>query len=240
MSIAYIPKKSGRTFYVPPTLESDFDNFLNHDIPNVVMDFNLYHNWYDQLEEDYEEKIIRGEIYPNSTKSRYENMDNQLNFRASMSSGIVSGDIIKDKNGKIYLLDWEIEPEPNNASTRALVCNSMLTFSRYTEEQTDERGFVEVEEGYQTIARAIPCNIYRYDGRPEFSSYAGTAGVIPNALTISYVQYNPETDKIRIDDTFEYFNDTYVIIDIDYVGVNMNKTNGVVKIVSKKKAGGVL
>lgn len=67
-------------------------------------------------------------------------MDNQLNFRASVSSGIKAGDIAVDPNGKIYLLDWDIEPEPNNASTRALTCNAYITVQRYQNEQTDTNG----------------------------------------------------------------------------------------------------
>ena len=94
MSIPYVPAESTYNFYIPPTLESDFDNFLNHDVPHMVMDFELLHDWYDQFADDYEKKIIRGELYPDATKSRYTNTDNNQNFRASVSSGVQKGDIV--------------------------------------------------------------------------------------------------------------------------------------------------
>lgn len=45
MSKPYVSKPSTRQFYIPPTLASDFDNFLENDIPNVVMDFIIHDDW---------------------------------------------------------------------------------------------------------------------------------------------------------------------------------------------------
>lgn len=44
----YMKQPSRLSFYVPPTLESDFDAFLQNDIPDVVMDFELLTDWFDQ------------------------------------------------------------------------------------------------------------------------------------------------------------------------------------------------
>lgn len=237
MSKPYIPVPSTRQFFIPPTLATDFDKFLENDIPNVVMDFKLYHNWYDQYEENYEETVIRGEIYPNATKSRYENMGNQSNFRAGTESGIVQGDIVEDLNGDLYILDWNIEHQANNRSTRATLCNSYITFKRYVNEEVDEDGYLVTEAGYTDIAKDMPCNISRYDGRPEFSSYAGTPGVRTDALTTVYIQWNDNTKHIRIGDDFIWFDDGYRVIDIDYVDIDIAKTHGVIKLVCGKKAG---
>ena len=228
-------------FYVPPTLAADFDAFLNTNVPNQVGDFELLTDWNAQFAQGYRKKYIRGEIYPDSTKSRYENTDNFMNFRASASSGIKKGDMIVQRdNGKIFLLDWEVSLETNNAPSRALRCNTDLTITRRVPEQVDEYGYLIQPEGIQTIVNALPCNAYRYDGRPEFSTVVGTAGISANALTIVTVQYNSQTDDIRIDDKFVWGYETYRVVDIDLFGLSIDKTSGTLKLMAKKEAGGAV
>ena len=239
MSISYTPAPSTTRFYVPKTLASDFSSFLDNDIPNTVMNFTLYTDWYHQFEEGYEDKIIRGELYPDSTKSRYSDTDNNLNFRGDVASGIKKGDMIVDENGVIYIFDWEVAPESNNRSTRALRCNMRTTFTRFKKEEVDDLGYEIDGEGTQEIAENLPCNAYRYDGRPEFSSISNTPGVAPNALTLVTVQFNSKTRNIRIDDEFTWGNDTYIIVDINPVGLSMDGLSGVLQLQAKKKPGGI-
>lgn len=33
-------------FYIPPTLEQDFIDWLNTDVPNINYDFELVRDWY--------------------------------------------------------------------------------------------------------------------------------------------------------------------------------------------------
>lgn len=240
MPYPYIPQPTTKKYNVPKTLEADFDEFLENDIPGHVCDYELVECWYDRNSEDYEPKYIRGEIYPDSTKSRYENTDSNMNFRASRSSGIKKGDMMISPNGNIYLFDWRVELQSNNAPTRALYCNMIFEVNRYRQETTDERGYLIDEEGWDTIVHSIPANAYRYDGRPEYSVISGQPGVTPNALTLMSVQYNIETAQLNKNDEFVWADDTYVIVDINYVGVDIEKNNGVLKIQAKKKAGGIL
>lgn len=234
----YVPAESSSRFYVPRTLASDFTNFLNNDIPGSVGDFKLIENWYEQKKEDYSPTIIRGEIYPDSTKSRYSNTDNNLNFRSDINSGIKKGDILIGPDDVIYLLDWEVPPQSNNRMSRALRCNSMLAFLRYMPEEVNADGYLISEEGWKCIADSIPCNAYRHDGRLEFSSNSHLPGVIPNTITLVTVQYNEKTKYLKNDDIFVWGNDTYVIADVNLVGVNINGTSGTISIQAKKKAGG--
>lgn len=235
MGYNYSTTESQTRFYVPPTLVGDFDNFLALDIPGAVMDFKVYHNWYDQDTYD----TIRGEIYPDATKSRYSNTDNNLNFRTSVKSNILKGDLIIDPAGEIYLLDWDIPPQPNNKMSRALRCNTMLKFTRISQEMYDDNGYrIPEEDRIKIIADNIPCNAYRYDGRPDFSAISHTPGIVPNALTILSVQYNENTANIRVDDMFMWEEYEYIVVDVGYVGVKMNRKDGVLTIQAKKKAGG--
>ena len=228
-------------FYVPPTLAADFDNFLNTNVPNQVGNFELLPDWYSQFQEGYKPTIIRGEIYPDSTKSRYENTDNNMNFRASVTSGIKKGDmLIEQKTGTVYVLDWEVALETNNAPSRALRCNTNLTITRFIPEQTDEYGYLIQPEGEQVVVDHIPCNAFRYDGRPEYATITGTPGISPNALTIITMQYNSTTDDIRINDKFIWGRESYIIIDIDLFGMSRYGTSGTLRLKAKKEAGGAV
>lgn len=238
MSIPYTPTASTSRFYVPTTLASDFANFLANDIPGAVGNFTLIPDWYAYTEDSNESTVIRGEIYPDSTKSRYSNTDNNLNFRSSVDSGIKKGDMLIDSDNTIYLLDWEVPPEPNNRMSRALRCNANLSFSRYENEQVDNDGYLVKEAGWEIVADKIPCNAYRHDGRLEFSTNSHMPGLIPNTITLLSVQFNDQTKFIKIDDVFEWGNETYVVADVNLVGVNINGTSGVIQLQAKKKAGG--
>ena len=240
MSIPYKPQRTRSKFYVPPTLADDFDAFLQNDIPGSVGDFILIEDWYAQADQDYQPKTIRGEIYPDSTKSRYSNTDNNLNFRASASSGIKKGDMLIGPDETIYLLDWNIAPQSNNRASRSVRCNAKLTFTRYQDDIVDAQGYLIEEGGQKVIAEDMPCNGYTYDGRPEYSSHAGSPGVTPNALRIFSVQLNRKTKNLRINDEFIWGAESYVIVDVNMVDVDINGEFGVLVLQAKKKAGGML
>ena len=254
MSIPYIPQPTSKRFRVPRTLAADFDAFLNQDIPNTVMDFELLPNWYDKFREDYQPQFIRGEIYPDSTKSRYENTDNNMNFRASVKSGIKKGDMIIEPDRTVYILDWDVHLEHNNAPSRALRCNMYLTVKRYENAEVDDDGFVIDDQGFVVsgekydfgnegdfvkIVDRLPANAYRYDGRPEFVAVSATPGAIANALTLMTIQYNEQTKNIHVGDTFDWETETYEIVDINRVGMDIHGRYGTLKLQAKKKAGGL-
>jgi len=240
MSKPYRPEETNKRFYIPPTLASDFTEFLDNDIPNTVMDFIVYHDWYDQFKDGYKNKIVRGELYPDSSKSRYTNTDNVMNLRCAVDSGILKGDIVKDENGILYVLDWEVHLQSNNAPSRALRCNMNLTVERWRRETVDEEGYVVEEEGWDIIVDHLPANAYRYDGRPEYSAIAATPGITPNALTLMTVQFNDQTKNIRIGDRFLWGNEYYEIVDVNRIGVSLDETFGCITLQAKKAAGGIL
>lgn len=245
MSIPYIPARTNKRFRVPRTLAADFDAFLDRDIPNTNMDFQILKDWYEQFEDGYEPKYVRGEIYADSTKSRYENTDNNMNIRCSVSSGIRKGDMLIEPDGNIYILDWEVHLQSNNAPSRALRCNMNLEVIRFAipeEREYDEDGYLintPASDGWSVVVPSIPCNAYRYDGRPEYVVVSGSPGAVPNALTLLTVQYNSKTENIHIGDKFIWGNETYEIIDVNQVGVNLSG-NGTLNLKAKKAAGGML
>lgn len=202
------------------------------------MDFELLPDWFAKNEPDYEPHKIRMEIYPDTSKSRYVNMDNVSNVRAAVDSGIKKGDMIIAPDGTVYLLDWAVALQSNNAPSRALRCNMLLSMMRYHEEETDADGYLVAEEGYAPLFDNLPVNVYRYDGRPEFSAISGTPGISPDALTIVTIQYNSKTKDIRADDKFIWTGETYVVIDVNYSGVYYLKDAGIIVLQCKKMPGG--
>ena len=245
MSIPYVPERTSKRFRVPRTLAADFDRFLDQDIPNTVMDFEVLKSWYDKFKDGYMPMYVRGEIYPDSTKSRYENTDNNMNIRCSVHSGIQKGDMLIQPDRTIFLLDWEVALESNNAPSRALRCNMMLNVKRYNNGEEygyDDEGYRIDDtqaEGFEEIVPPIPCNAYRYDGRPAYTIVSGTPGAVPESLTIMTVQYNEYTKNIHIDDVFEWGEETYRIVDINRVGIHLSGRHGTLKLQAKKAEGGL-
>ena len=255
MSIPYVPQGTTKRFRVPKTLAADFDAFLENDIPNTVMNFELLHDWYDKFKENYQPEFIRGELYPDATKSRYENTDNNMNIRCSLKSCIRKGDMVIEPDHTIYILDWDGHKESNNIPSRALRCNLYLSVYEDKKSTVDDEGYIIDEEGYvvsgekyaiddqennrNIIVNRIPANAYRYDGRPEFVAVSGTPGTVAGVLTLMTVQYNEQTKKIKIGHFFDWQNATYEIVDVNYVGVNINSTYGTIKLQAKRAAGGL-
>lgn len=255
MSIPYVPQGTSKRFRVPRTLAADFDAFLDRDIPNTNMDFEILHDWYDKFKEDYEPQYVRGEIYPDSTKSRYENTDNNMNIRCSVTSGIRKGDMLIEPSNEIYILDWAVHLESNNAPSRALRCNLMLTVYEYKDSVVDDEGYLIDQEGYvisgekyavedigskrKIIVDSLPANAYRYDGRPEFVAVSATPGAMAGVLSLMTVQYNNQTKNIKIGQYFDWGGNTYEIVDVNAVGLDLNQQYGTLKLQAKRAAGGL-
>ena len=132
----------------------------------------------------------------------------------------------------------------------------MLEVYEYKESIVDDDGYLLDDEGFvvsgekyaiedpqkdrrQIIVPKIPVNAYRYDGRPEYVAVSGTPGTIPGVLSLMTVQYNDTTKNIRIGQFFDWDNETYEIIDVNKVGLDITKTYGTLKIQFKRAAGGL-
>ena len=241
MSKPYVPAGTKTRFFRPPTLAQDFTEFLDGDIPNMVMDFTLLKDWYAQFEDGYEPTIIRGELYADSSKSRYSNTDNNMNIRCDVNSGIKKGDmLIASNNGDVFILDWEVALQHNNAPSRALRCNFNLTVERNMPEQTDQFGYLIQEEHRAKIVDALPANAYFYDGR-NASYYAANSnpGISPEVNALITVQFNEQTRNLKVSDEFLWGNDRYIVTDISYVGVNRAGASGTLALQSLQKPGGI-
>ena len=148
--------------------------------------------------------------------------------------------MVVDPDGNIYLLDWDVTLQSNNAPSRGLKCNATIQIERYHEETTDEEGYLVEPEGYTVIAHTIPVNAYRYEGRPEYSAVENLPGISPNALRLLSVQYNSETSHVMVGDVFYLGPERYIVIDIDRVGMNIAGEYGVLMLQARKEPGGTV
>jgi hypothetical protein len=132
----------------------------------------------------------------------------------------------------------------------------MLTVYEYADAVVDEDGYVIDDEGFVVgggrhneehcgnpkkiiIVDNLPSNAYRYDGRPEFVAVSATPGAIAGVLTLMTVQYNNQTKNIKIGQYFDWGENTYEIVDVNAVGLEINQQYGTLKLQAKRAAGGL-
>lgn len=237
----FIGVPSSTQFYVPPHIQSDFENYLDTDVPNVNFTFEIVEDWTKRSEPGYEPKHLRAEMYPINWKSNFGNADNTMNFKTDLRVPINKGDIAIREDGQIRQLNWKVERHVNDQSTQAQECNLMLTAERRIDEVVDPATGKQLAPAYmEKIVENHPCAIYQYDGRPQYDTNFNSPGVVADVLTIIQIQWNSATQKLRLDDQFYWYIDRYRISNLDFSGIDMNGKNGVLKIHAKKVAGGHL
>lgn len=246
-TIPSIKKSSRRDFRQPPTIESDFQRWLDHDIPHVNYTFELIRDWYAAQEDGYEPVYIRAQQTPIDWKSKIGNSDMSTNFKTSYKEIIHKGDYVIREDGMIYMLNWNVTNHPNNQASQNVQCNDTLTFTRKHMQKVDEYGFVVEQDdvvlddnGREIVVYEIPVSHSEYAGRPDYSVAQNQPGIIANNLLNIQVQWNSETRKIRIDDTVQIGCYTYRILNVYTGQINMNKQYGCLYLQAKRQAGGGL
>lgn len=228
---------SSKTFFLPPSIQTDFESYLMDDVPQHNYTFELLRDWYAKEDEAYEPEFIRAMLFAINWKSKVGNTDANSNFRTHLRIDIRKGDIVIREDGTIYLLNWQVQRHVNNQSTQAIDCNAFLTFYREVDEELDERGYLITEAGHKDIAPGIPCVYSEYAGRPDYSTNYNTPGITPDHLLTVQVQLNPNTGNIRIGDKFKLFHHVYHIIHLLDREVDIDRQYGIINITARRAAG---
>ena len=118
--------------------------------------FELIRDWYAKDAEGYEPIYLRALYFSINWKSKIGNSDANSNFKTSYDVRIRKGDIVIREDGRIFMLNWQVQDMPNNQTTQAIVCNAMLTFTRTIPEEVDSRGMLVREAYDDEIAPSIP------------------------------------------------------------------------------------
>lgn len=241
--------RTGRRFSMPETMYSDWHNALYEDKPYVNWWFEIVHDWYARNEEGYEPYMIRAQQTPIDWKSKIGNSDMSTNFKVEHTSEIYKGDYVIREDGTLYLLNWNVQNHANNQATQCVECNDKLNFMRAYQIKTDRYAYklpgidpnVKQDETgkNQIIVEEIPASHALYTGRPDYSVSSGMPGINSNDILTVSVQWNSETQKIRIDDTFKIGLFTYRVVDIVTSEIHIDKKHGVLQLFGKRVAGGV-
>lgn len=224
-------------FYVPPTLRSDFENWLMTDVPNTNYTFEVVRDWYQREEPAYQPEFIRASFFPIQWKSKIGNSDVNSNFKTHHRVDIKKGDIVVREDGEIMMLNWAVQKYPNNQTTQAITCNAQLTFMRQMPEKLDARGYLLEEARDEIVAPQIPCVYAEYAGRPDYAPNYNAPGIQADHLITLQVQFNPLTKKIRVHDTFELLNNQYRLADLIGSEVDIDRQFGILNLMARKMAG---
>lgn len=235
-----VVRGSVRDFRPPPTLESDFERLLMHDVPHVNFTYELVHDWFARDDEDYEPEFIRAQQTPIDWKSKIGNSDMSTNFKVTHKVDVRKGDMVVREDGTIYLLSWNVTTHANNQATQVTECNANIEFTRMFEDEVDEHGYVVQRGGKRVVVQSIPCSHAEYAGRPDYSSAQGQPGITPDHLITVNLQWNPTTKKIHLHDEFVIGDFTYHVINISIAEVNIAREYGVLTLHAKRVAGGGL
>lgn len=240
MSVFNIPPAvltdSTKQFTVPPTIMSDYKNYLHSDIPNAVYDFRLLRSWYDQFTEE-KPLMIRAEHFPINWKSKMGNSDANKNFYTDYDVEIKKGDMCIREDGLIVMLNWSIQHYINAQTTQAIECNHRVTIKRHINALADNRGF-KINDAYdKVIVDDLPCVMSEYAGRPDYAAAQNTPGINADMLTVVSLQFNEQTKNVRIGDEFEWCYSTYRIINLNHSEVDIDHTFGVITLSARRVAG---
>ena len=233
----FTPRGSTKNFWVPPTIQTDFENYLMTDVPGSNYTFEWLRNWYDREAADYEPHFIRGMYYPINWKSKIGNSDANSNFRTILQNDIRKGDIVVREDGVIFMLNWQVQRHINNLSTQAIDCNAYIDFYREVDEVLDERGYLLEEAGKKVIVPNLPCVYSEYAGRPDYATNYNTPGITPDHLLTVQVQFNSFTENLCIGDKFTLMHSTYHIVHLIDREVDIDRLFGIINITARRSAG---
>ena len=240
--IQFTERASHENFKPPAQIETDFIHLLNHDVPHTNFTYELIHDWYQRDAEDYQKIFLRGQQTPIDWKSKIGNSDMSSNFKTSYEVPVQKGDIVVREDGVLYMLNWNITLHPNNQATQCVECNAVVDFTREKKPEIDPMTGIRIGEpgGREVIVPQMPISHSEYAGRPDFSGSSGQAGMHPDHLISVYLQWNPTTRKIRLDDEFIMGDFTYRVINISLAEVQVDRDYGVLTLNAKRVAGGAV
>lgn len=182
--------------------------------------------------------FIRCAMFPINWKSNFAAADEGVNFRTDFLHRVRKGDMVIREDGEVYLLTWAVHNQLNNQPSQAKRCNHYLTIKREVPEVIDDQGYLVEPAKEKTFIGEMPVCVYQYDGRPDYQASYNTPGISPDALIIVDLQFNAETEKIKINDEFYWGDSKCRVININLSGVNIARDAGMLQIHARYVSGG--
>lgn len=145
-------------------------------------------------------------------------------------SPLQKGDMVLH-DGREYLVTWQLNRDRVNAKTSTIeLANVRMEFMRHRAEQVDPgTGKILEKAGLRPLLPPIR-GMITFGGGYEFRTGADRAGVVPNNRMTLYLQANPSTLKLAVNDVFEWHGAQHVIRDILYSELNYDGETGLLVI----------
>lgn len=214
-------------FYIPSTLQSDFDDMLNVLGKDCILNYS-----------SATPISLKALITDLKLKNKTNNNDNNMEIHTSLSKPIKKGGYITNStDGNLYLITWTVSKEVNCYKTIGQLCTNKISFKHWNPAVMDNTtGTIITPAGYVAVADNIDCSIEK-KGNFIFNTSISAPGVIPQSQMMISMQANVNTLKIQIGDEYLFRNIGYVIQDIDYSQVSM-VDDGLMVIFADKREGG--
>lgn len=212
-------------FYKPDYLQDDFDTMLE------TLGESLTLNYDEATPTSFNGLITKLPINGN-----FRDIDEQRILNVSLDLDINKGDYVTDSNSIIYICNCQIYTDVNCKNTQIQICNYDFTFERWNAKIIDADGVTATPASYSTIA-----NVYGYVQRTNqgaFDSKEGQVGISGTQKIFIGIKYNDTTSNIQIHDEFDYYNQRFEVVDLDYTQMNSDGSSGLIFIYAQVKSGG--
>ena len=213
-------------FYKPTYLVDDCDNMLESLGTELTLNYD-----------EATPTTFNGLLTKLKTSVNFKGVtDSTMDAVVPLDLSIQKGDYINDNNGNIYICMWNIFTDINCKITQVQLCNYSFVIERWIGKIIDSDGNTATPSSYTTIA-----SLYGYIsriGQSNFDSREGQVGLSGTQKVCVGMKYNDDSSNIQIHDEFDYYNQRYEIIDIDYTQMNDDHISGLIFIYAQIKSGG--
>jgi hypothetical protein len=212
-------------FYKPDYLQNDFDTLL--ETLGEVYTLN-----YDEATPT----TFYGLVTQMPVRGNFRDVDEKKELAVSLDLDINKGDYMTDSDSIVYICNSTVYVDVNCKTTQIQICNYNFTFERWQNKKIDSDGVTATPASYVEIA-----NVYGYISRTNqgtFDSKEGQVGISGTQRIFVGLKYNDDTANINIHDEFDYFNQRYEVVDLDYTQMNSDMVSGLIFIYAQIKSGG--
>jgi hypothetical protein len=214
-------------FYVPSYLESDFDDSLDVNGQNCILNYN-----------STTPTTLKININSLDFKSNMKGLsDSTYAIETSLSSGIRKGDYLTDEDSNIYLINWFPAKTINCLNSQVQLCTITFDIERFHSITYDSDGNSTTPNYYEAIVDDIKGYFFRYSVG-LYDSNSGQVGIPGSQKIIVGIQYNETTSLIQISDEFTLNSIQFVITDIDYSQIDSVNTYGILSFQAQVLEGG--
>ena len=215
-------------FYIPATLEQDFDDMVDTFGVACILNYNAT-----------TPTNITVTFSNKDTETVFSDIkDNARMLRFKLSDTIIKGDYLTDVNGVVHLVTQNPYKDINSYKTQSQMCPNVITFTRWEKEVLhNTTGDVISLAGYENIAEDIYCFVSK-SGVGTLDGGNDTIGLISKNKIVLGSQYNSETSLIKVGDEFEFMSEQYKIQNIDTTQLPDGVTIGLILVYADKLEGG--